>query len=66
VPGWADVHRAGFRKDQIFPDLERTPDLTRGQERLAAEVALAAMTGQSVPSIAWSRAVETLTVMARG
>ena len=63
---WAEVRHAGYRKNQLFPELERTPDLTRGQARFAAEVAIAVMEGIDVPTFALQRAAETLHVMAKG
>jgi hypothetical protein len=54
------------RATQLFPRLETTPDLNRGEERLAAEVALAELRYEAIPGFALERAVRTLTVMARG
>jgi hypothetical protein len=54
------------RLRHLFPRLERTPDLNRGEMRLAAEVALAEMAADAVPAAALQRAVETLTVLAKG
>jgi hypothetical protein len=54
------------RSLQLFPQLECTPDLSRGETRLAAEVAIAELTCRDVPSFVHERAFETLTVMARG
>lgn len=51
---------------QLFPALELTPDLSRGEQRLAAEVAVAELTGHDVPSFAHERAFEALVVMAKG
>jgi hypothetical protein len=54
------------RDRQLFPSLELTPDLTRGEQRFAVEVAIAEMIGSEVPAFAHNRAFEALTVMARG
>jgi hypothetical protein len=54
------------RSRQLFDELERTPDITRGETRLAAEVVLLELHGRDVPSFAHERAVETLAVLARG
>lgn len=52
--------------DWLFPQLEQTPDLTRGQMRLAAEVAIDEIDGRTVDREAHERAHETLRVLARG
>jgi hypothetical protein len=49
-----------------MPQLEATPDLSRGEQRLAAEVALAEMHAQLIPTWVHERAVEMLAVMAKG
>ena len=54
------------REAQLFPRLETTPDISRGDQRLAAEVALAEFSGEAIPGHAIHRAVRTLTVMAHG
>lgn len=54
------------RRNQLFPQLEATPDLTRGEQRLAAEVAIELSEGRNVPLIARRRAFATLTVLADG
>lgn len=53
-------------RHRLFPALEATPDLSRGDQRFAAEVALAELHGADVPSFAHDRAVGLLGVMARG
>lgn len=63
--GWG-VRQELTRARQIFPALEATPDLRRGDQRFAAEVAVAELRGQLVPSFAHERAFETLLVMAKG
>lgn len=57
----------------LFPTLENTPDLSRGQTRLAAEVALAVIRGVAIPSdqvhafeAARLNAFETLSILAKG
>lgn len=40
------VLRGRIRARQLFPRLEETPDINRGEQRLAAEVALAVMVGR--------------------
>lgn len=50
----------------IFPQLELTPDLNRGEWRFAAEVAVDVMHGRDVPSFAQDRALTTLRVLAKG
>lgn len=60
-------HRRDLNRSmQLFPALELTPDLSRGEQRLAAEVAVAELTGHDVPSFAHERAFEALVVMAKG
>jgi hypothetical protein len=54
------------RSQQLFPRLEATPDFNRGEIRLAGEVALAELNGDPIPGDAVNRAVNILTVMARG
>jgi hypothetical protein len=68
VAGWSNVHRAGWREDQLFPELEQTPDLTRGDARLAAEVLLAVLErrAQRIPETAVNRAFRIADVMANG
>lgn len=60
-------------QSHLFPSLEETPDLRRGDTRLAAEVALAILLGTFVPSdqitpfeAARLKAYETLKVLAKG
>jgi hypothetical protein len=62
-----DLHRAShqFRREHYYPELELVPDLTRGEQRLAAEVASAELRGEHVPTFAHERAVTILEVMAR-
>lgn len=58
---------AHYREDdRVFLNLENTPDLVRGETRLAAEVALEVIHGVSVPSTALLKAIETLTHLAKG
>lgn len=61
-------HAAAFRAAhvQTFPTLERTPDLSRGEIRFAAEALLAVVRGGSLPPPAFSRALEIADVMAKG
>jgi hypothetical protein len=59
------MHRAGLRKAQLFPQLEASPDISRGEQRLAAEVALAELRGCITPTYAHERAVHILNVLAR-
>lgn len=54
------------RKQQLFPRLEATPDINRGEQRLAAEVALAEFAGTAIPGKTIDRAMHTLTIMAHG
>lgn len=63
--GWG-VRLDLTRDRQLFPALEQTPDLNRGAERFAAEVALAELRGRDVPTFAFERACEILRVMATG
>ena len=51
---------------RYYPALEATPDLRRGEQRLAAEVALAHFRGMFVPESAHQRATVILKVMALG
>lgn len=51
---------------RLFPQLEATPDLSRGEQRFAAEVALEGMHGRIVPAFAHKRALIALQVMAFG
>ena len=57
-------HGGRIRPRQIFPALEQTPDLHRGELRLAAEVAVAELRGQLVPTWVHERAFDTLNVVA--
>lgn len=61
-----DLARHRARYPHLFPRLEQTPDVNRGQQRFAAEVALAELAGRAVPSFAHERAVEALTIIAKG
>lgn len=54
------------RAAQLFPRLETTPDINRGEQRLAAEVALAEFRGEAIPGTAIMRAMQTLGVLAQG
>lgn len=54
-----------FTSRRIFPELEATPDVSRGEQRLAAEVALCVLHCRDVPSFAHERAYQTLQVLAR-
>lgn len=47
-------------------ELERTPDLSRGEQRLAAEVAITKLAGGDVPSFVHERAFDVLLVLANG
>lgn len=51
---------------RVFPALEATPDITRGEQRLAAEVALAQQLGLEVPNRVFNRARLILEVLAAG
>lgn len=55
-----------MRRTQLFPRLTATPDVSRGEQRLAAEAALARLAGRDVPLDICLRASDTLEVMARG
>jgi hypothetical protein len=61
--GWGA--RGLFRSRQLFPQLEAFPDISRGEQRLAAEVALAELRGCITPTYAHERAVAILNVLAR-
>jgi hypothetical protein len=62
---WADCERdlAGVRS--TWPQPEPIVDTSRGEQRLAAEVALATSRGMHVPTFAYERALETLKVLAK-
>lgn len=49
-----------------LPQIAASPDLTRGEQRLAAEVAFEELHGRPVPTYAHERAVAIMLVMARG
>lgn len=51
---------------RVFPQLVVAPDLNRGEQRLAAEVALARLRGDWTPPETFHRAVATLKAMAHG
>jgi hypothetical protein len=53
-----------YRSAQIFAALEATPDINRGEQRLAAEVALAQLRDQEVSGPAFSRAFHILETLA--
>lgn len=55
-----------IRRAQLFPRLAETPDINRGEQRLAAEATLATLAGRDVPLNICLRASVTLEVMARG
>lgn len=61
-----DLKRYRDRNPALFPDFERAPDLSRGDQRLAAEVVLAELAGTDVPSFVHERAVTILATIARG
>jgi hypothetical protein len=61
---WRYEHQAGHRKTQLFPNLELSIELTRGEIRLAAELALAELSGRRIPACAWGRAFHNLKAMA--
>jgi hypothetical protein len=54
-----------FRAQRVYPQLEAWPDISRGEQRLAAEVALAELRGCITPTYAHERAVQILNVLAR-
>jgi hypothetical protein len=58
--------RQHCRREQILTELEQTPDLSRGEARLAAEAALNEMARRPVPGFVLKRAVTTLRVLANG
>ena len=53
-----------IRPRQLFPRLEATPDINRGEERLVAEVMLAQILGEAPPNHIVLRAIDTLRAMA--
>jgi hypothetical protein len=53
-------------RDRLFPVLEHTPDLTRGEVRFASEVMLLAISGLYVPEPILQRALSIAHVMAEG
>lgn len=59
-------HKHRPERDRIFSALEQTPDLSRGEIRLAAEVAVEELCGRDVPSFAHERAFSALRVLAKG
>jgi len=52
------------RHVRLFPRLELTADINRGEERFAAKVILAKAEGQTVPPGAENRAIDALERMA--
>lgn len=58
----------GFHQNFMakLPQIAAQPDLVRGEQRLAAEVSLAQLRGELVPTWVVERANETLKAMARG
>jgi hypothetical protein len=50
----------------LHPMLEATPDLSRGEQRLAAEIAIARLNGDKVPFDVALRARSILEIMANG
>jgi hypothetical protein len=60
---WGVEHRT--RRDQLYPDLAKQPDISRGEQRLAAEVVLALMDGEPVPAGVAVRADEILRALAQ-
>lgn len=64
------IHTRNLRDEQLHPELETTPDLSRGEIRLAGEVSLVVLTGpipySSDFNVARTRAVEILKVLAKG
>lgn len=63
--GFAEAFRQS-RSARLFPALEMIPELSRGDMRLAVEVAIAELRAQHVPTFAHERAFETLLAMAKG
>lgn len=61
-----DLARYRRLQPHLFPTLETTPDLSRGEVRLAAEVTLTVLHGLSVPENARIKAFEVLNVLAKG
>jgi hypothetical protein len=68
---WGKVRRTETgavlcRSMQLHPQLEETPDISRGQQRLAAEVALTRLKGFPVPTDVEAVARSILQVLAKG
>lgn len=51
---------------RLFPRLEQTPDISRGEQRLVAEVMIERFEGKLVPPDAIRKALIIAEVMARG
>jgi hypothetical protein len=62
MPRWPGQTRVRH----LFPRLEATPDLNRGDIRLAAEVLLERLNDRPVPEFAMTRALRVAGTMARG
>jgi hypothetical protein len=67
-PGWCKRTFTGPRpwENPNAAPFSEIPDCSRGEMRLAAEVALAELRGNAIPGAAFQRAVGILTVMALG
>ena len=68
-----DLTRRTIEQSHLFPELEKTPDLRRGETRLAAEVCMTVILGLKVSEdqqqafeAARLMAFETLRVLAKG
>lgn len=59
------AHGNHFNAQRVYPQLEAYPDINRGEQRIAAEVALAERRGCHVPTGAHEMALRILNVLAR-
>jgi hypothetical protein len=57
---WAHMHRMGKSGDHEFPALANVPDVNRGEQRLAAEVAIARLCGRPVSEAAVAKGLTLL------
>jgi hypothetical protein len=62
----AERHHVAPRAGHVHPMLEATPDINRGEQRLAAEIAIARLNGEKVPFDAALRARSILETLAKG
>jgi len=64
--GWGSGRSDLNRKRQLFPSLEATPDLRRGEIRFANEALLAALEGKAIPAQFLLRAMIIARTLAEG